>query len=369
MRVPFIDFKGEYEAIRDEIDLGFRRVFERGDFILGKEERQFETDFARYCGVRYAVGVNSGTDALYLALASLDIGPGDEVILPAFTFIATALCVSYTGAKVVFADIEEETCNLDPRKVEKLITEKTKAIIPVHIYGQAADLDEILKLARAHDIKVIEDAAQAHGARYKNQKIGSLGDMGCFSFYPTKGLGAFGDAGMVVTNNQGFYDKLLMLRDYGRAGRYHHKIKGFNSRLDTLQAVVLLAKLKHLDDWNKMRQKHAAYYCELLGKSNGIQTPTLRIDRSHVFQTFAVRIRDRDRVCEAMQKKGIEVLIHYPIPLHLQEAYYELGHKRGDFPVSERVADEVLSLPMFPHISKKQIESVCEALRELVGKT
>ena len=368
MKVQFIDFQGEYQAIKDTIDGGLKKVFERGDFILGREEKAFEAEFAEYCGVQYAVGVNSGTDALYLALASLDIGPGDEVILPSFTFIATALCVSYTGAKVVFADIEEDTYNLDPRKLKKLITPKTKAVIPVHIYGQSADLEEILQLARAHGIKVIEDAAQAHGATYQGRKIGSFGEMACFSFYPTKGLGAFGDGGMVVTNDKGLYEKLLMLRDYGRSERYHHKIKGFNSRLDTIQAVVLSAKLKRLDQWNAMRQGHAAYYCQLLKKGNGIKTPTIQKDRSHVFQTFAVRLKDRDRICEALNKMGIGALIHYPIPLHLQEAYAELGHKRGDFPVAERVAGEILSLPMFPHITPEQIEYVCERLRELVNR-
>ncbi len=368
MKVWFVDLRREYETIKEEIDGGLKQVFERGDFILGQEEKAFEAEFAKYCGVKYAVGVNSGTDALYLALASLDIGPGDEVILPTFTFIATALCVSYTGAKVVFADIEEDTYNLDPRKLEKLITKKTKAMIPVHIYGQSADLEEILQSARAHGIKVIEDAAQAHGATYKGRKIGSFGDMACFSFYPTKGLGAFGDGGMVVTNEKELYEKLLMLRDYGRVERYRHKIKGFNSRLDTIQAVVLSAKLKRLDQWNAMRREHAASYCTLLGKGNGIKTPVVKKDRSHVFQTFAVRLKDRDRICEALKEKGVGVLIHYPIPLHLQEAYAELGHKRGDFPVAERVANDILSLPMFPHLTPEQIEYVCESLRELVEK-
>ena len=366
MNVQFIDFSEQYKVIKDEIDAGLRQVFEKGNFILGQEEKDFESEFARYCGARYGVGVNSGTDALYLALASLDIGPGDEVILPTFTFIATALCVSYTGAKPVFVDIEETTYNLDPKKVEKAITKNTKAILPVHIYGQSADMDEILKIAKKNNLKVIEDAAQAHGASYKGKRIGSLGDISCFSFYPTKSLGAFGDGGMIVTDNKEIYEKLLMLRDYGRIGRYEHKIKGYNSRLDTVQAVILSAKLKRLDRWNKMRSNSAAYYCELLKSVKGIKTPHTKKNREHIFQTFAVRLKNRDRICEERKKKEIGVLIHYPIPLHLQEAYQELGHGAGDFPVAEQVSREILSLPMFPHISKKQIKYVCDVLKGLV---
>lgn len=366
MNVPFLDFREQYHTIKDQVDVGLKKVFERGDFILGQEEKEFEAQFAQYCDAQYAVGVNSGTDALYLALAALDVGVGDEVILPCFTFIATALCVSYTGATPVFVDIEEETYNIDVRKLKSLITQKTKAIIPVHIYGQAANMKEITDLARQHKIAVVEDAAQAHGAVYQGKKIGSLGDVACFSFYPTKGLGAFGDGGMIVTNGQKIYEKANMLRDYGRKDRYDHAIKGYNSRLDTVQAVVLLAKLPHLDEWNRMRQAHAAYYCESLKDVDGVRTPVIPGDRTHVFQTFAVRVPHRNKVCEEMKKKGIGVLIHYPIPLHLQEAYAELGHKKGDFPVAEHVADEILSLPMFPHMTKDQMDYVCETLKEIV---
>lgn len=365
MSVQFIDFSEQYQTIKDEVDIGLRRVFEAGNFILGQEEKDFEAQFAEYCEAKYAAGVNSGTDALYLALAAFDVGVGDEVILPAFTFIATALCISYTGAKPVFVDIEEETYNMDPKAFERAITDKTKAVIPVHIYGQAANMDEISAIARAHSLKVIEDAAQAHGAIYKGKKIGSLGDIACFSFYPTKSLGAFGDGGMIVTNERAVYEKALMLRDYGRQGRYEHKIKGYNSRLDTVQAVILTAKLKHLDEWNQMRQAQAAYYCDLLKNVDSLKPPVIKEDRTHVFQTFAVRLKDRDRICEAMKDRGVGVLIHYPIPLHLQEAYKDLGYKRGDFPVSELVANEVLSLPMFPHISNQQVEYVCKNLKDL----
>ena len=368
MNVQFIDFTEQHEAIKHQVDTGFKSVFKKGDFILGEEARAFEQEFAKFCQVQYAVGVNSGTDALYLAMSALDIGTGDEVILPSFTFIATALCVSYTGAKPVFVDIEKDTYNIDPKALEKAVTKKTKAIIPVHIYGQSADMDEINSIAKKYRLKVVEDAAQAHGATYQGKRIGSLGDIACFSFYPTKSLGAFGDAGMIVTNNKDVYEQALMLRDYGRQGRYEHKIKGYNSRLDTLQAVVLSAKLKYLDEWNRMRNAHAEHYNRLLKDVKGIQTPFLKKDRIHVYQTYAVRINNRDKIADEMKKRGISVLVHYPIPLHLQEAYKELKYKVGDFPVSEQIAKEILSLPMYPHLKKEQIEYVCETLKELVGK-
>lgn len=367
MKVPFIDFSQQYQTIKDEIDAGLRDVFEKGSFILGPQEKKFEEDFARYCEVAYGVGVNSGTDALYLALAAFDINVGDEVILPTHTFIATALCVSYTGAKPVFVDIEDETYNMDPAALKKAITKKTKVIIPVHIYGQAANIQDIRDIARENNLKVVEDAAQAHGATYRSKKIGALGDVACFSFYPTKSLGAFGDGGMVVTNDQEVYEKLLMLRDYGRKGRYEHKIKGYNSRLDTVQAVVLAAKLKHLDQWNQMRNKQAARYGQLLRDVPGVVTPPVKDDRTHVFQTYAVRVKNRDKVMEGLKEKGVGVLIHYPIPLHLQEAYQELGYRRGDFPVAEAVADEILSLPMFPHITEEQVAYVSRELKGLAG--
>ncbi len=370
MNVPFIDFSGQYKTIKKEIDSGFKGVFKRGDYILGQDEKEFEAAFAGYCGVRFGIGVNSGTDALYLALSALDVGPGDEVILPTFTFIATALCVSYTNAKVVFVDIEPETYNIDPQALQKVITPRTKVIIPVHLYGQPSHMAEIQRIAKQHGIKVVEDAAQAHGSTYHGKKIGSIGDIACFSFYPTKSLGAAGDGGMVVTNDPKIHEKVLMLRDYGRVGRYEHKIKGHNSRLDTLQAVVLLAKLKRLDQWNTMRAQNAATYNQLLKGVIGVKTPTVKNDRTHVYQTYAVRVKNRDQVLEGLKKKGIGVLIHYPIPLHLQEVYKELGHKPGDFPVAEDVAKEILSLPMFPHMKKAQIQYVCDHLKSaLNGKS
>jgi dTDP-4-amino-4,6-dideoxygalactose transaminase len=266
----------------------------------------------------------------------------------------------------VFVDIEEDTYNMDPVKFKKAITKKTKAVIPVHIYGQPANMEEIVKIAKTHKLKVIEDAAQAHGAVYQNRRVGSLGDVACFSFYPTKSLGAFGDGGMIVTSDKTIYENSLMLRDYGRVDRYNHKIKGYNSRLDTIQAVVLSAKLKCLDDWNKMRNEKAAYYRALLRDAKGVVTPITEADRTHVFQTFAIRIKKRDKIAEAMKEKGIGVLIHYPICLHLQEAYKELKHKKGDFPVAEKISHEILSLPMFPHMTNAQVEYVSETLKELI---
>jgi len=368
MNVPFVDFSEQYKVIKDEVATGLAAVFEKANFILGDEEKAFESAFARYCSAKYAVGVNSGSVALFLALKALNVGPGDEVIVPTFTFIATALGVSYTGAKPVFVDIDEHTYNIDPTKLKAAITKKTKVIIAVHLYGQPADIAEIKAIAQEHTIAVMEDAAQAHGATYQGKPIGSLADVACFSFYPTKGLGGFGDGGMIVTSREEVYQRAHMLRDYGRTGRYDHKIRGYNSRLDTVQAVVLAAKLPHLDDWNALRAKHAQYYGELLSRIPGVLYPTIKPGRTHVFQTFAVRVKNRDAVAEGMKAKGIGVLIHYPIPIHLQEAYADSGHKKGDFPVAEKVASEILSLPMFPHMTKEQIEYVCQSLKELVTR-
>ncbi|MBF0619987.1 MAG: DegT/DnrJ/EryC1/StrS family aminotransferase, partial [Candidatus Omnitrophica bacterium] len=348
MSVPFIDFTQQNELIKPEVDAGFKTVIEKSSFIMGPQVKKFEEEFAAYCGTKYALGVNSGTDALYLALCALEIGPGDEVILPTYTFIATALCVSYTGAAVKFVDIEEETYNIDPKALLKAITPKTKAIIPVHLYGQMAHMDEIMSIADKHGIAVVEDACQAHGTKYKGKRSGSIGKAGCFSFYPTKGLGAWGDGGAVITSDDKVKYMVEMLRDYGRTDRYSHKMKGFNSRLDTLQAVVLSAKLKYLDQWNDMRKKLAAVYAEEL-KGAGVIVPRLAADREHVYQTYAIRVKNRDKVMNGLKAKSITSLIHYPIAIHLQEAYADAGNKKGDFPISEKICDEILSLPMFPH--------------------
>jgi len=366
MNVPFVDLKEQYNEIKDDVLKGVATVFGHGGYILGPEAKQFEAEFAQYCGCEYAVGVNSGTDALYISCSALGIDEGDEVILPTHTFVATALCISYTGATPVFVDSEETTYNIDPKALEKAITPKTKAVIPVHIYGQPANMDEINAIAQKHGIKVIEDACQAHGALYKGKKAGSLGDIGCFSFYPTKNLGAFGDAGMLVTNDKAVFEAAQALRDYGRVGRYEHKVKGYNSRLDTVQGAVLSVKLKNLDRWSKMRQDVAAHYEQCLKDVEGVITPAIGAQRTHVFHLYVVRVKNRDKVMEALKEKGIGVLIHYPIPIHLQDAYQDLGGKKGDFPVAEQVADEIISLPMFPHMSQEQIEYVCEALKAAV---
>lgn len=366
MSIPFIDFKEQNKMIQSEIDAGFKKVFEKGDYILGEAAVTFEKHFAAYCGATFGVGVNSGTDALYLGLSALGIKEGDEVIVPTHTFIATALCVSFCRAIPVFVDVEPDTYNLDPKAFERAITPKTKAVIIVHLYGQPANMKEITAIARKHGIKIVEDAAQSHGATYQGKRVGSLGDVACFSFYPTKSLGACGDAGMIVTSDPMINERALMLRDYGRMGRYEHKIKGTNSRLDTLQAVVLNAKLQHLDHWNEMRAKAASYYNVLLKNVAGVTTPLLKEDRTHVYQTYAVLLEKRDKVLEHLKSKGISALIHYPIPLHLQEAFSELSYKNGDFPVAEGLAKKVLSLPMFPHITKEQIETVVAALKESI---
>ncbi|HLF17952.1 MAG TPA: DegT/DnrJ/EryC1/StrS family aminotransferase [Candidatus Omnitrophota bacterium] len=368
MSVKFIDLSQQFQTVKDEIYAGLSAVFEKSNFILGEEVKIFEEAFSRYCEAPCGVGVNSGTDAIFLTLKALGVGPGDEVIVPTFTFIATALGVSFTGAKPVFVDVEEDTCNLDATKLKSAISKRTKVIMPVHMYGQTADMDAIKEIAKKHKILVIEDACQAHGARYKGKRAGSLGDGACFSFYPTKGLGAFGDGGMVVTNNQKLFEGVRMLRDYGRKDRYEHILKGYNSRLDTVQAVVLSAKLKHLDVWNQMRAEHAAYYRTLLKGIPHIKTFPPKEDRTHAYQTFAVRVmKNRDQVCQKFQDKGIGVLIHYPIPLHLQKAYADLKHKRGDFPVAEKLTDQVVSLPMFPHMTKQQIDEVCRSLKESIS--
>lgn len=368
MSVQFIDFSKQYEAIKDNIDIGLKKVFVKGDFILGEATRNFESDFAKFCGSKFGIGVNSGTDALFLALKALNIKPGDEVILPSFTFIASSLCISYNGATPVFVDVEDKTYNMDPEKLEAAITDKTKAIIVVHIYGQPANMNEINEIAKKHNIRVIEDAAQAHGSSYKGKRVGSLADMACFSFYPTKGLGGYGDGGMVVTASEEYDAAVRMLRDYGRSNRYDHKIIGYNSRLDTLQAVILGEKLKFLDQWNKMRTEAGKYYNEILKSVDGVGIPIIKEDREHVFQTYAVRLKNRDVICDKFKERGIGVLIHYPIPVHLQEAYKSAGYKKGDFPVSEALANEVLSLPMYPHIEKQTIEFVCDNLKDILKK-
>ena len=362
--VPFLDIRSQYKEIKPGVDIALKALMKRGDFILGQDTIEFEKSFAAYVGSRYALGVNSGTDALFFSLLSLGMTSGDEVIVPAFTYIASAFAVTYTGAKPVFVDIDTKTFNIDPERIEKAITNKTKAIMPVHLYGQSADMGAILAIAKQYGLKIIEDAAQAHGTEYSGKKIGALGDVGAFSFYPTKNLGAVGDGGMVVTNDETLYEKLKKLRDYGRISRYVHTSLGYNSRLDSIQAVFLNEKLKRLNSWNKKRIQAAHYYKKLLNGIKGISLPAEVSYGKHVYHIFAIRVKNRDFVLEELKKRGIEALVHYPLPLHLQEVYKDLGYKKDDFPVAERVSREVLSLPIYPHIKKDQIEYVVAKLKE-----
>lgn len=371
MKVAFTNLRFEYLRNENKIKKALDNIMGRGDFILGKEEIMFEKEFAQYCGLKYAVGVNSGTDALFLGLLSLGIKKGDEVIVPAFTFIATALAVSYTGAKPVFVDIDERTYNIDIKKIEKAITKGTKAIIPVHLYGHAVEMEPLLKIARRYNLKVIEDCAQAHGAAYtfssgKRKKVGNIGDIGCFSFYPTKNLGAGGDGGIIVTNSKTIYETLLKLRDYGRKGRYEHIMFGYNSRLDTIQAAILRIKLKNLDKNNNLRRQKASYYNKLLSNMPTIILPQEQPYARHIYHLYAVRVKNRSKIIAQLSKKGIRTLIHYPIPLHLQKVYKSLNYKKGQFPVAEKVAGEILSLPFYPHISFKEIKYVADTLKRIL---
>ncbi|MFA5156211.1 MAG: DegT/DnrJ/EryC1/StrS family aminotransferase [Candidatus Omnitrophota bacterium] len=371
MKIPFTDLNLLHRKIRKELLSSTEKVLRRSDFILGEEVRLFEAEFAKFCGCRFSVGLNSGTDALFFALKALGIGPGDEVIVPAFTYIATAFAVTYTGAKPVFVDIEEHTYNINAAKIERAITKRTKAIIPVHLYGQPVNMPQIIKIAKAYGLKVIEDAAQAHAATVelpggKRKKTGAIGDIGCFSFYPTKNLGALGDGGAITTNNEDIYRKIIRLRDYGRVSRYEHASVGYNSRLDTLQAGMLRVKLRKLENWTALRRKAAACYNRLLERTNGLITPFEADGVKHVYHVYALRIMERDVLADYLQKKGISVLIHYPKPLHLQDAYKNLGYKMGDFPCAEKISLEIISLPIYPFMNNQQIKFVADAIKNFL---
>lgn len=362
--VPFVDLKREYQNIRDEIFSAIERVFGKGKFILGDEVSLFEEEFAHYCGVKYGVGVGSGTDALYLALKASGIGEGDEVITVSYSFIATALAISFTGAKPIFIDIDPDTYTMDPNLLEDYLKrrgKRVKAIIPVHIYGHPSDMDSIMEVSDKYGLIVIEDACQAHGAEYKGKKAGAFGLMSCFSFYPTKNLGGYGDGGMVLTDNKKFYERLLLLRNYGEKRKYHHFIKGENSRLDEIQAAVLRVKLKYLDSWNESRRKIAFFYKENL-KDTNIILPIEKDGIKHVYHLFVIRTTRRDELQKFLREKGIFTLIHYPIPIHLQNAFKDSGYKRKDLPVTEKCAREVLSLPIFNGIT---VEDVIEVTKQV----
>lgn len=363
MKVPFLDLKAHHEPIREQLDAAIRDVIDAGAFAGGPFVAKFEKEFAAYCGAAHSIGVGNGTDALWFALLALGVGPGDEVITVPSTFMATAEAISFCGARPVFVDIDEVTYTMDVGLLEKAITPKTKAIIPVHLFGQCSDMDAILAIARKHGIPVVEDACQAHGATYKGRKAGTLGAAGAFSFYPGKNLGALGEGGGVVTNDADLAGKMQVLRDHGQSRKYHHTKIGWNGRMDGIQAAVLSVKLKQLNVSNVRRRSHALQYEQLLGGNEEVILPAQGRDNESVYHIYAVRVKDRDQVLRAMGERGISCGIHYPIPVHLQEAYRFLGRGRGSYPVAERCAGEFLSLPMYPELTLEQVRAVADELK------
>jgi dTDP-4-amino-4,6-dideoxygalactose transaminase len=363
MTIPMVDLKAQYEAIKEEINNAVLGVIQSTHFILGPQGKSLEEEIAHYLGVKHAVGVASGTDALHLALLAAGLKRGDEVITTPFTFIATAEAISYVGAVPVFVDIDPDSFNIDISKIAPAITRKTKAIIPVHLYGQPADMERLMELAKKHSLKVIEDCAQSFGAEYHGEKTGAIGDLGCFSFFPSKNLGGYGDGGMVTTNDNDLAAHLLSLRNHGSRVRYHHEEVGFNSRLDEIQAAIIRVKFKHIDAYNAMRRNNAALYSRFLADP-GIRTPSELNRTKHVFHQYTIRVKNRDAVKQKLDAGGItSSMIYYPVPLHMQAAYRELGMKPGSLPVSEMAAREVLSLPLYPELTEEQIEKVAGAVK------
>ena len=372
--IPFFLTKPQYLTIKDELDAAVHRVLDTSFFVLGTELTAFEAAWADYLGVARAVGVGSGTEAIHLALRALDIGPGDEVLTVSHTAVATTVAISSTGATPVFVDIDPHTYTMDCTDLERRITPRSKAIVPVHLYGHPADMDGILSLAERHDLVVVEDAAQAHGAAYRGRRCSTLGAAGAFSFYPTKNLGAYGDGGAVVTNDVALAERLVLLRNYGWSERYYSAIKGYNSRLDELQAAVLGAKLPYLDRWNARRRRLAALYtAALAGDTLGgtgastIQVPTEAAWATHAYHLYVVRLPERDRVQARLRERGIATQIHYPVPVHLQEAYQDLGYTPGSLPHTEQAAAEILSLPLYPELTDDDVQYVAAALRETLA--
>ena len=361
--VPFLDLQAQMASIRAEVDAALKRVLDSCRFVLGPEVEAFESEFSEFVQSQHSVAVNSGTSALHLALLALGIGPGDEVVTVSMTFVATVAAIRYTGATPVFVDIEPGRYTMDPAQLEEAITERTKAILPVHLYGQAADMDPILAIAAKHGLPVIEDAAQAHGALYKGKAVGSLGDMACFSFYPGKNLGACGEGGLVTTKNEELAQTLRCLRDWGQSKRYHHRLKGYNYRMDAFQGAILRIKLRRLREWSQARQTHAQHYREQL-KDTVLTLPTEAEPGGHVYHIFAVRHPQRDALKAHLQERGIHTGLHYPIPVHLLEAHADLAYKKCQFPVSEALAAEELSLPMFAELTadqRKQVQAAVES--------
>jgi dTDP-4-amino-4,6-dideoxygalactose transaminase len=366
-QVPFVDLAAQYRTIAAEINEATSRVIQEADFILGREVTLFEEEFAAFCEAKYAVGVDSGTSGLELALRAYDIGPGDEVITAANTFIATALAISHAGAKPVLVDVDPLTSTIDVRGIAKAVTRRTKAILPVHLYGHPAHMEPIQQVAKRLGIIVIEDACQAHGARYKGKRTGSLGDAAAFSFYPGKNLGAYGDGGIVVTNDCEVAKRLEMLRNYGQKEKYHHLFRGYNRRLDTLQAAILRVKLKYLEKWNAARRSNAKLYQDFL-EGTDVVTPAETRDVESVWHLYVIRSERRDMLRERLVSKGINASIHYPVPIHRQPAYKDLGYKPGDFPVTEELASRILSLPMYAELTSEQVEFAAVTIREFMSE-
>jgi len=366
IRVPFLDLNAHHAALRGEFDRAVREVIDSSAFAGGPFVEKFEADFASYCGCQHAIGVGSGTEALWLSLLACGVGPGDEVITVPNTFMATAEAITYCGARPVFVDVDDRTYTMDPAGLEEAVGSRTKAIIPVHLFGQSADMDPILQFAREHDLLVIEDAAQAHGAKYKGRKVGTLGHAGCFSFYPGKNLGAFGEAGAVVTDNLELQEKIRVLRDHGQVRKYHHAMVGWNCRMDGIQAAVLSVKLQHLESGNSLRRAHALQYDEVFDGMDEVVTPFAAPYAQHVYHIYAIRVQERDEVMWLLQEKGIQCGVHYPIPVHLQKAYRSLGYTAGALPMSERTALEFISLPMFPELTEAQVQTVALGVKEAI---
>ena len=367
--VPFLDLTRQYQQIKGEIILATRRVFERGRFVLGEEVSAFEKEFSRYCGVRYGTGVGSGTDALYLALKAAGIGEGDQVVTVANSFVATAFAISFTGARPIFVDVDAKTYTMEPNRLELLLKhekarkngKKIKAVLPVHLYGHPAEMDSIMEIADRYGLTVIEDACQAHGAKYGGKKVGSFGAMACFSFYPTKNLGGYGDGGMVVTDCREYDQRLRLLRCYGERKKYQHVLKGQNSRLDEIQAAILRVKLQYLDQWNEERRRKAKIYTERL-LPYGVICPSEKRGVRHVYHLYTIQTKKRDSLQAFLKKNGVETLIHYPIPIPLQKAYREIEYQKKDFPMTDRSARRILSLPFFPEMKGSEMEEVADGI-------
>jgi dTDP-4-amino-4,6-dideoxygalactose transaminase len=370
VKVPMLDLTEQYQTLKPEIMAALEDVMSKTHFILGENVKKLEKDIAEYSSAKYAIGVANGSDALNIALLGCGVGPGDEVICPSFTFFATAGAVARAGATPVFVDIDLKTFNIDPDKIEAAITDKTKAIIPVHLYGQMADMDRIKEIADKHNLYIIEDAAQSIGSLYKGKKVGELGTAACYSFFPTKNLGAYGDAGMIISNDDDLAEKMSVLRVHGSKPKYFHHVLGYNSRLDEMQAAILNVKFPHLDKWSELRKEKAANYTKLIQEQIGdsIVTPFEEEHNYHVFHQYTIRVQKRDELQKYLQDQGVSTMVYYPKPLHLQPVFAELGYKEGDLPVTEKAAEESISLPMFPELTIEQQQYVVEKIREFYQK-